>query len=99
MSEEMLEQSHEEDDDLLVLEDEDGNAIQFQFLEMVQYEGKPYAVLMPLEDDDEEGGVVIVEIIGFGTDSEHYDAVTDEELLDQIFEQFKTEFGDAYDFE
>lgn len=101
MSDEILEQNalEDPDDDLIVLEDENGECIRFQFLEMVRTDDKPYAVLMPLEDSDDEGGVVIVEIIDLGKDSEHYDAVTDEVLLDRIFEQFREENKDKYDFE
>lgn len=101
MSDEIIEQENAQaadDDDLLVLEDEDGNTIEFQFLEMVTVDNKPYAVLMPLEDDEDDGGVVIVEIVDFGKDSEHYDAVTDEALLDRVFAQFQKEFADQYDF-
>jgi len=88
----------QEDDDLVVLEDEDGNTVEFQFLELVTVDEKPYAVLMPTEDDG-EGGVVIVEVIDLGEESEHYDAVTDDDLNDRIYQQFKKEFGDKYEFE
>lgn len=89
----------EAQDDIVALEDEEGNVIRFQFLEMVETDGKPYAVLMPLEDEEDEGGVVIVEIVDLGLETEHYDAVTDEVLLDRIFEQFRTEFADSYEFD
>ena len=39
------------DDDIVVLEDEDGNVVRFQFLELVTVDVTPYAVLMPLDDD------------------------------------------------
>lgn len=101
MADEILEQNGSEDmdDDLIVLEDENGECIRFQFLEMVNVDEKPYAVLMPLDDEDDEGGVVIVEIVDLGKDSEHYDAVTDEVLLDRIFDKFREEYSDQYDFE
>ncbi|MBQ3940007.1 MAG: DUF1292 domain-containing protein [Oscillospiraceae bacterium] len=89
----------EPDDDLVILEDEDGNLVRFQFLELVTVDVTPYAVLMPLDDDDEESGVVIVEVVDLGLDSEHYDAVTDEALNERIFDQFRKEFGDKYEFD
>ena len=82
-----------------VLENEDGNAVTFRFLELVTVGEKPYAVLLPLDDDDDEGGVVIVEVVDLGLDSEHYDAVVDDDLNNRIFEQFRKEFGDKYEFE
>ncbi len=87
------------DDDIVILEDEDGNAVTFRFLELVTVDAKPYAVLLPQDDDDEEGGVVIVEVVDLGMDSEHYDAVVDDALNNRIFEQFRKEFGDKYEFE
>lgn len=86
------------EDDLVVLEDEAGNLVRFQFLELVTVDVTPYAVLMPLDDADGEEGVVIVEVVDLGLETEHYDAVTDEALNERIFEQFRKEFGDKYEF-
>ncbi|MBR5723595.1 MAG: DUF1292 domain-containing protein [Oscillospiraceae bacterium] len=87
-----------EDDDLVILEDEDGNSVTFRFLELVTVDAKPYAVLLPEDEDDEDAGVVIVEVVDLGLDTEHYDAVTDDALNERIFEQFRSEFSDKYDF-
>lgn len=87
------------DDDIVVLEDEEGNAVTFQFLELVTVGEKPYAVLLPLDEGDEDMGVVIVEVVDLGMESEHYDAVLDDDLNARIFEQFRKEFSDKYDFE
>ncbi|MBP0967804.1 MAG: DUF1292 domain-containing protein [Oscillospiraceae bacterium] len=84
-----------EDDDLVILEDEDGNTVSFRFLELVTVDAKPYAVLLP---EDEDAGVVIVEVVDLGLDTEHYDAVTDDALNERIFAQFRSEFSDQYDF-
>ncbi len=90
------EMQNELDDDLIVLEDEDGNCIEFQFLEMLWTDGKPYATLMPLDEDDEDAGVVFVEVVDLGQDTEHYDAVTDDAMIDRLFNQFMEEYGDQY---
>ena len=87
------------DDDKVILEDEEGNVLEFQFLELMMVDDVPYAVLMPVDDPDGELGVVIVEVVDLGKDSEHYDAVTDDALNERIFEQFRKEFADKYDFE
>lgn len=87
------------DDDVVILEDEEGNSVTFQFLELVTVDAVPYAVLLPLDEGDEDMGVVIVEVVGLGTEEEHYDAVLDEALNQRIFEQFRMEFSDKYDFE
>lgn len=97
MSEEIKNASQELPEDSVLLEDEDGNEILFTFLAIIHHEGKPYAVLLP--EEDEEAGVVIVEIIDLGKDTEHYDAVTDDALMEQLFNRFRAEYGDIYDFE
>lgn len=87
-----------EQPELIALEDEDGNVSTFEYLETVIAGGKPYAVLLPTEEDD-DAGVVIVEVIDLGLESERYDAVTDEKICEDVFEQFRKEFGEKYDFE
>ena len=98
MTDEQMKQD-ELDDDVVILEDEEGNAVTFQFLELVTVGEKPYAILLPLDEGDEDMGVVIVEVVDLGLESEHYDAVLDDELNARIFEQFRKEFGDKYVFE
>lgn len=98
MADEELMQELEEDDDIVILEDEDGNAVTFRFLELVTVDAKPYAILLPQDEDDEDAGVVIVEVVDLGMETEHYDAVTDDDLNERIFEQFRSEFRDKYDF-
>lgn len=95
----ILNEQEEFGDDTVILEDEDGNVLKFQFLELVSVDDTPYAVLMPIDDPDGDLGVVIVEVVDLGKDSEHYDAVLDDALNERIFEQFRSEFGDKYDFE
>lgn len=97
--EEIRQDIPEEDDDIVILEDEDGNAVTFRFLELVTVDEKPYAVLLPQDEGDEDMGVVIVEVVDLGMESEHYDAVLDDDLNDRIFAQFRSEFSDKYDFE
>ena len=98
MADEELMQELDEDDDIVILEDEDGNAVTFRFLELVTVDAKPYAILLPQDEDDEDAGVVIVEVVDLGMETEHYDAVTDDDLNERIFEQFRSEFREKYDF-
>lgn len=45
----------------IVLEDEDGNEVEFEVWHMIEIDGKQYARLVPLEDvaiDDEEEGLL-----------------------------------------
>jgi len=42
----------EELDNIIVLNDEEGNEVQFEFLDLVEYEDEEYVVLLPIEEAD-----------------------------------------------
>ena len=46
----------EELDNIIILNDEDGNEVQFEFLDLIELDGEEYVVLLPVEDDEEEDG-------------------------------------------
>ena len=50
----------EEESTILTLTDEDGESIDFEYLDSVDYEGKEYLVLMPAEEAATE--IVILEV-------------------------------------
>lgn len=95
----MSEEYRENANDIVLLEDDDGNVIKFQMLGLVMVSEIPYAVLLPDDEDDAEMGVVIVAVRDIGQETEHYDAVTDETLCERVFAQFRSDFKDQYDFE
>ena len=41
----------EELDNLIVLTDEDGNDVSFEFLDLLEYEGEEYVVLLPTDEE------------------------------------------------
>ncbi len=90
----------EELDNILVLNDENGNEVEFEFLDLIEYEGEEYVVLLPVEEDTEEPGeVVILKIEDTESqDEESYVSVDDEEVLNKVFEIFKQKFEDEFNF-
>ena len=87
----------EEEEGVLLLTDENGDEIAFEYLDCIEYEGKDYLVLMPM--DEEEGEVVILEVEPVDEENENYLAIEDEALLNTIFEIFKEKFKDQLVFE
>ena len=89
-------------DNIVILNDEDGNEVRFEFLDLVELEDEEYVVLLPIaeEGEEEEGEVVIlkVEDIDEDTDEESYVSVDDDETLNRVFEIFKEKFKDDFDF-
>lgn len=90
----------EEIDNIVVLNDEDGNEVEFEFLDLIQYENEDYVVLLPTEDEGEEAGeVVILKLEDTeDEDEESYVSVEDEEILNKVFEMFKEKFKDEFNF-
>ena len=90
----------EELDNILVLNDEEGNEVEFEFLDLIEYEGEEYVVLLPVEEESEEPGeVVILKLEDTESeDEESYVSVDDEATLNKIFEIFKEKFEDEFNF-
>ena len=88
-------------DNILLLSDEDGNDVQFEFLDLIDYDEEEYVVLLPVEDEseDELGEVVILKVEQTESeDQESYVGVEDEEVLNKVFEIFKEKFKDEFDY-
>ena len=93
-------QEGEELDNIIVLNDENGEEIEFEFLDLIEYEGEKYVVLLPNDEDEEEPGeVVILKLEDTDSeDEESYVSVEDEEVLKNVFEIFKNKFKDEFNF-
>lgn len=93
----------EELDNVIVLNDEEGNEVKFEFLDLVELDNEEYVVLLPIvenEDEEDDGEVVILKLEDSEEDSEEesYVGVDDEEILNKVFSIFKEKFKDEFDF-
>ena len=77
----------EEEVSILTLTDEKGEDTDFEYLDCIEYKGKEYLVLMPVESVETE--IVILEIEPVDEENENYLAVEDEKLLNAFYEIFK----------
>ena len=85
----------EEETSILTLTDENGQDLDFEYLDCIAYQDKEYLVLMP-EGEDE---IVIMEIEPVDEENENYLAVEDEAVLDAVYGIFKEKFKDILTFE
>ena len=93
----------EELDNIVILNDENGNEVKFEFLDLVELDNEEYVVLLPINDDceEDEGEVVILKIEDNedeNSEEESYVSVEDEAILNQVFEIFKEKFKNDFDF-
>ena len=89
----------EELDNIIILNDEEGNEAEFEFLDLIEYEGEEYVVLLPVEEADDAGEVVILKLEDTESeDEESYVSVDNEDTLNKVFEIFKEKFKDDFNF-
>ena len=92
----------EENVNIIILNDENGNEVRFEFLDLVELEDEEYVVLLPVaeEGEEEDGEVVILKLEDTDEDSdeESYVGVEDEETLNKVFEIFKEKYKDEFNF-
>ena len=94
--------NNEELDNIVILNDEDGNEVEFEFLDLIEFDGEQYVVLLPTdesEEDEEAGEVVILKLEDSESEEEEsYVSVDDEDILNKVFEIFKEKFKDDFNF-
>ncbi len=76
---------HEEQEEVIVLTDEKGEEHEFTLIDVLQVDGKEYAVLLPPEDEDDDEAV----ILRLETDEQGNDTLVDidsEEEFDRVAE-------------
>lgn len=86
-------------DNTIILNDENGEEVSFEFLDLIVYDGEEYIILLPEDESEDAGEVVILKVEE--TDSEDdatYTSVDDEETLQTVFNIFKEKFKDEFNF-
>lgn len=101
----LLDSSDEDDfeedlDNLIVLNDEAGAEHKFEFLDLIEYGGEDYVVLLPTEDEEPDADEVVILKVedSDASDEESYASVEDEQTLNTVFEIFKEKFKDEFNF-
>ena len=88
----------EELDNIIVLNNENGEEVPFEFLDLIELDGEEYVVLLPAEETEEAGEVVILQVEDTDSEEESYISVEDEDVLNKVFEIFKDKFKDEFNF-
>ncbi len=94
MAEEIL---NEEESAVLILTDENGQDVEFEYLDSIDYEGKEYLVLMPMDEMATE--IIILEVEPVDEENENYLSVSDEGILNAVYGIFKERYKDILTFE
>lgn len=85
-----------EDENLLTLTDENGNEETFEYLDVIECEGKEYLFLLPAEEESSE--IVVLEIEPVDEENENYLPIEDEAVLTAVYNIFKEKYADEFEF-
>ena len=85
-----------DNENIIILNDEEGNEVEFEFLDLIPYRGNEYVVLLPVSDEADE--VVILQLEEADDETESYISVDNEATLQVVFEIFKEKFKDVFNF-
>ena len=78
--------SEEYGNDFVTLIDEDGNEVEFEHIDTVEYEGVTYLAFIPAElSVEEDAGVVIMQVVTDENGEELLEGVEDDDIADAVF--------------
>ena len=80
---------------IVKLEAADGREVEFEVADMIEFNQKTYACLLPVDTDE----VVILEVDTSNEEYDSYKAVEDEAIMNAIFEEFKLRHKDEFEFD
>ena len=86
-----------DEENIIQLNDENGDAVYFEFLDLIEWRSKEYVVLLPVENEDNQ--VVILQLESTDGDQESYISVENEFILETVFALFKERNKDIFDFD
>ena len=78
--------SEEYGNDFVALIDEDGNEVEFEHIDTVEYEGVTYLAFIPAElSVEEDAEVVIMQVVTDENGEELLEGVEDDDIADAVF--------------
>ena len=100
MSTVSYENNDQDKSNIVILKDESGKPVRFEFLDRQTYNGEKYVILLPIPEP-EDGNVVILKLqyIDGEDGAENYIAETDPDTLNAVYELFKEHCSDKFDFD
>lgn len=79
----------DEDEGILTFVDEEGNDVRFEILDVVSMDDKEYLVVLPLDEQEEDEGNVLILEIKQEDGEEVYDTVVNDEEAEKVFAKFQ----------
>ena len=90
------EEMQEELDNMIVLTDDEGNDVEFEWLDTLEMNGNTYVVVLPAEEETDE---VVILKMEHEDEEDTFVGLDDEEEINAVFEEFKEKNKENFDFE
>lgn len=92
--------NEETNDRLIELTDEEsGEKVIFEHLDSVDYDGNKYFVLTEYSEEElEESDVYVMELVTLDNGEESLEVVEDDDVINNVFDEFKSRVGDEFEF-
>ena len=84
-------------ENIIILNDDEGNEVSFEFLDLIEYLNNEYVILLPVDDDADQ--VVILQLEESSNDEESCIGVENENIVNTVFDIFKEKHKDIFNFE
>ena len=81
--------SEELEKNYVELSDEEGNLTKCEVYDIVEFEEKTYALLLPVEENDEDPELIVLEYIEEGEDC-YFQNIDDEDEFDRVCEYIQS---------
>ena len=85
-----------EEENIITLTDEAGNETEFEYLDVIEYQGEEYLILMPADEASSEIVILLIEPVD--EENENYLAIDDEQTLEAVYAIFKERYKDVLTF-
>lgn len=76
------------ENNIIILEDEQGNQIEFATIDVFELDGETYFALLEIMDDEESDEVLIMKVSGIDTEDPELVMIENEDELQAAFEEF-----------
>ena len=88
-----LKDSETEEEDIIELIDDDDNVIKFRLLDVTEYKGEKYALLLAAEPNDAIAEDEVA-IFRYKEEEQMLEPIEDDALLEEVFEYYQKEYED-----
>lgn len=78
------------DDQIIETVTEDGEVVQFKLFDIVEFEEKEYALLLPLEDEDNEDAELVLMQLTKDDDDYIFETIEDNDEFDRVSEYIES---------